>query len=248
MNPLSFLSLHTANSYDAGRATGIVMLVAFLATFIAARTYTRIARIRGWKSAYISGVHTHHLVFGVILAFFAGALEFTLQPTDQVTRMILAGGFGAGAALVLDEFALAVHLQDVYWEKEGRKSVDAVIIGAIFGMFFVLHTAPFGRAADLPRLLLTIYEILNLAFVLWAALKGKLYLASFGIFVPVIAILGALRLAEPDSIWARQFYPPDSDKFRAAERRYGEYNKVWQPRKDFIWDLVGGKTGRPKRR
>ncbi len=124
--------------------------------------------------------------------------------------------------------------------------MDAVIIATIFGIFLVFHTVPFGHAADLSGLLLTIYVLLNLIFVLGSALKGKLYIAVFGVFVPVIAILGAIRLADPESLWARQFYDPKGLKMRVAEKRYADVNRIWQPRKDFIWDFVGGKTGRPK--
>jgi len=38
--------------------------------------------------------------------------------------------FGVGAALTLDEFALWLHLKDVYWEQAGRRSIDAVILAA----------------------------------------------------------------------------------------------------------------------
>ncbi|HSX05274.1 MAG TPA: hypothetical protein VLF69_02310 [Candidatus Saccharimonadales bacterium] len=245
MNLLTFLYGRTSTAYDKGRTTALVMLVAFLLTFICVRTYTRIARIRGLRSAYIAGVHTHHLVFGVVIAFFAGGLEFALLPDNGPVRLLLAALFGGGAAMVLDEFALAVHLQDVYWEKEGRKSVDAVIFGAIFGLLFVLHTAPFGHPNDLSRLALTLIELLNMVGVLIAALKGKLFLAVFGVFIPVLALLGAIRLAEPGSLWSRQFYASRPGKTRAAEARYAAYGKVWQPRKDRLWDIVGGKTGRP---
>lgn len=242
-----FLSGYSSDIYNNGHETTLVMLVAFVVTFILARTYTRIARIRGWRSAFIAGVHTHHLVFGVIGSFSAAALEFTLQPTGA-GKLILAALFGGGAALVLDEFALAVHLQDVYWEKEGRKSVDAVVIGAAFGLLFLLRTAPFGHSNKLPFILLTTIQIINLAFVVSAALKGKIYLAIFGVFIPILAILGALRLAEPDSIWARNFYDRGGDKMRISLGRYAEYERVWRPRKEFLWDIVGGKAGRPIRR
>ncbi|HVX24273.1 MAG TPA: hypothetical protein VG992_02950 [Candidatus Saccharimonadales bacterium] len=247
MNILPLLSGYTSNSYNAGRATAFVMLLSFVVTFIFTRVYTRLARIRGWRSTSINGVHTHHLVFGLVIAFFAAALEFALLPKAGWLKLTLAGLFGGGAALVLDEFALAVHLEDVYWEKEGRKSVDAVIIGAIFGLLFLLHTAPFGRSADLPRMLLTIAQLINMAFVLTAALKGKLYLASFGVFVPLLAIVGAIRLAEPGSIWTRLIYKTN-DKHLRAVARYSRYERTWRPRKEFLLDIVGGKTGRPRQR
>lgn len=242
---IPFVSGHTSNRYDAGRTAALVMLVAFLLTFIGVRTYTRIARIRGWRSANIAGVHTHHLVFGVIISFFAAAIEFALLPEPGPLQLILAALFGGGAALVLDEFALAVHLQDVYWEKEGRKSVDAVIIGAIFGLLFLLHVAPFGHPNDLPRMVLTVVLIFNLLFVLVAALKGKIYFAIFGVFVPLLAIVGAIRLAEPGSLWSRLFYGETSDKLVWSLTRYAVYERDLRPLKEWFIDLVGGKPGRP---
>ena len=68
------------------------------------------------------------MVFGVIIGFLAGAIEFALPPGNGFAHLLLAALFGGGAALVLDEFALAVHLQDVYWAHQGRESIDAVIL------------------------------------------------------------------------------------------------------------------------
>lgn len=246
INLLPFVSGHTSDRYDAGRATALAMLVGFVLTFACVRAYTRISRIRGWRSTSIAGVHTHHLVFGMVFAFFAAAIQFALLPGRGPLSLLLAFVFGGGAAMVLDEFALAVHLQDVYWEKEGRKSVDAVIIGALFGILFLLHVAPFGHPKDLPRLVLTVVLLFNLVFVLAAALKGKIYLAIFGVFIPLLAILGALRLAEPDSIWARRFYDPLGDKQRYARERYVAYEATFRPLKEWLLDLVGGKPGRPR--
>jgi hypothetical protein len=242
---IPYITGHTSNRYDAGRSTALAMLVGFLLTFVIVRAYTRVARIRGWRSASIAGVHTHHLVFGLVIAFFAGAVQFALLPGKGPLSFLLALIFGGGAAMVLDEFALAVHLQDVYWEKEGRKSVDAVIIGAIFGTLFLLHVAPFGHPKDLPRLALTIVFLVNMVFVLMAAVKGKIYLAIFGVFVPLLALLGAIRLAEPDSIWARRFYNPQGEKMSYARERYSVYEKTFLPLKERLIDIVGGKTGRP---
>ncbi len=243
---LPFVSGHTSDKYSAGRDAALVMLLAFLLTFICVRTYTRLARIRGWRSASISGVHTHHLVFGVVIAFFAAAIEFALSPGRGSLQLILAALFGGGAAMVLDEFALAVHLQDVYWEHEGRKSVDAVIIAAIFGLLFLLRVAPFGHPNDLPRVVLTIVLLFNLLFVLVTALKGKEYFAVFGVFVPLLAVIGAIRLAEPDSIWARRFYVGLAhEKGIWSQQRYEAYEKHLRPIKEWFLDIVGGKPGRP---
>ena len=39
---------------------------------------------------------------------------------DLSWRAGAAAVFGLGTALVLDEFALILHLRDVYWANEGR--------------------------------------------------------------------------------------------------------------------------------
>lgn len=247
MSIVPLLSGFTSRADDAGQAS-VVLLVAFLLTFICARMYTRLARLRDWRSASIAGVHTHHMVFGVVIAFLAGAVEFALPPKNNLVHLLLAGLFGCGAALVLDEFALAVHLQDVYWEKEGRKSVDAVVIAALLFFLLTLHAVPLGHAANLPPAVLLLVGLLNLVLALTSALKGKVFVAIFGVYIPVLAAVGAVRLAEPGSIWARHVYGAKSPKMRAAASRYKTYNATWQPQKERLWDLLGGKTGRPERR
>ena len=58
---------------------------------------------------------------------------------------LMAVSYGVGAALTLDEFALWLSLEpDAYWTREGRLSIDAVII---FGAMLAVGTwgAPFFR-------------------------------------------------------------------------------------------------------
>jgi hypothetical protein len=73
-----------------------------------------------------SGLHIHHLVPGMLLVLISGYLSLVL--TFHAPAPILAIAFGIGAALVLDEFALWFRLADVYWEPEGRESIDAVML------------------------------------------------------------------------------------------------------------------------
>lgn len=246
MNLFPFVPLYTHHIYDSGRQTAFVMLLSFLITFVCARSYTRIARVRGWGSASFGGVHTHHLVFGLVMVLVAGAMQFAFLPLDNgLWQLLLAALFGSGAALVLDEFALVFHLQDVYWEHEGRKSIDAIVIATLLGVLFLLHTTPFGSASDMTGAALTATGAVNLVFVLVAATKGKLFLAVFGVFVPLLALIGALRIAEPDSIWAHRWYNPGGRKMQRAKARYRKYEAFWRPRKERLWDILGGKPGRP---
>jgi hypothetical protein len=126
--------------------------------------------------------------------------------------------FGVGVGFTLDEFALWVRLQDVYWAREGRSSVDAVVIAFAFAALVVVGTQPFGLD-DPGSIWGTIGVIVVvLGIVLLAAAKGRPFLAVVGIFIPVVAMVGALRLARPSSIWAQRRY--DIDEMRRARERY----------------------------
>ncbi|MCA9327375.1 hypothetical protein KDA14_02495, partial [Candidatus Saccharibacteria bacterium] len=137
------------------------------------------------------------------------------------------------------------HLQDVYWEKEGRKSVDAVVLAAGFGSLLLLQTSPLGLDSGNTGVALVLVVLFDLTFALVAALKGKIVLALFGVFIPILAQIAALRLAEPDSMWARRFYAGKPDKMARTVERYAAYEKRWRHRKERLWDIIGGKTGRP---
>ena len=246
MNWFRFIPGYESFIYSSGREPALLMLLAFIITFIFTRGYTRIARKTGWGSASFGGVHTHHLVFGMVISFVSAALMFSFLPQQGVMLNLLAIAFGGGVALVLDEFALIFHLDDVYWEEEGRKSVDAVVLGASLGLLFLLHATPLGSSSeDISKWLLTIIQIINLVFVIVSALKGKIFIALFGVFIPFVAIIGAIRVAEPESIWAKKFYKPHGNKMKKTKKRYAHYHKVWRARKEKAWDIIGGKTGRP---
>ena len=108
------------------------------------RFSTRMIRAEvSWWPGNVSpgGLHIHHLVFGIVLMMFAGFLSFVLQPASPWFE-ILAGLLRDRRGLTLDEFALWLHLEDVYWAKEGRSSVDAVIFAAIIGGGIIIGFVP----------------------------------------------------------------------------------------------------------
>ena len=97
----------------------------------------------------LGGVHIHHLVFGIFGLLLLGFGWLLLYGIEHQPRRIwfrlTALAYGVCAALVLDEFALWLNLRDVYWERQGRESVDALAIFAGLLLWFVL-IAPFAHA------------------------------------------------------------------------------------------------------
>lgn len=142
--------LYQRHIVAAGKQPQAVILVAFLITFVVVRFITH--RIRSHRSRLlhdltVGGTHVHHLVWGILLLLITGYLAIAFDPARAREGLALA--FGVGAALTLDEFALWLDLQDVYWTREGRRSVDAVIVTASI-LALVLLGLPFwmqvGRA------------------------------------------------------------------------------------------------------
>ncbi|HXR29266.1 MAG TPA: hypothetical protein VN772_06770 [Solirubrobacteraceae bacterium] len=210
---------------DRGERTGFVLLAAFLLTFLFIRTSARLIRsprVSWWPGSVTtgSGLHLHHLVWGIVLLLVTGFLGFALSPVSPWEE-ILAGGFGVGAGLTLDEFALWVYLRDVYWAEEGRASLDAVVVAAALGGLIVLGIAPFdlpNNSSSVSTLVSTVLIVLALSTM--AILKGRPFLGLIGIFIPLTSIAGACRLASPGSPWARRFYAEDAHKLARAQARF----------------------------
>jgi len=118
---------------DERRERLFLASVAFLVTFAIVRGITHLIRagIGPFHNVTSGGLHIHHLVWGILLLLVVGyvwLLEVGVGSTWVASLTAIA--FGVGAALTLDEFALWLNMQDVYWERQGRESVDAVIIFA----------------------------------------------------------------------------------------------------------------------
>src|SRR3954447_2012728 len=111
---------------DDGQRAGFLLLTGFLASWLFIRTSARMIRAQvSWWPGNVEtsgGLHIHHLVWGILLLMIAGFLGFALQPPNAWMD-VLAVLFGIGMGLTLDEFALWLHLEDVYWSDEGRQSV-----------------------------------------------------------------------------------------------------------------------------
>jgi len=105
--------------------------VAFLITFGIVRGITLMIRagVGPVHNVSAGGLHIHHLVWGILLLIvvsYVWLLEVGVGSSWIASLTAIA--FGVGAALTLDEFALWLNLSDVYWERQGRESIDAVLI------------------------------------------------------------------------------------------------------------------------
>jgi hypothetical protein len=232
--------------YDAGREPLFFLLLAFLLTFATARTYTRLGRLHGWSSGSLRGVHLHHLVPGIVACLAAGTAIIAFRPGDD-SLLLLSGVFGIGAALTLDEFALILHLDDVYWSHEGRSSIEATLMGFAFAALCLLATAPAASdpGKDVPHWVLGGIILVNMLFAVVAFLKGKAKLGVFGVFIPGVAALGAARLAKPNSPWARRFYP--AGKLERSRGRAALQDQRYTHLKHRLYDAIGG-APHPERR
>ena len=118
-----------------------VSSLSFFLTFAAVRGITHAIRagVGPFHDITAGRTHIHHSVWGILLVHLVGYLWLLQLATgDPASRRGSAGTaflYGAGSALALDEFALWLNLQDVYWAREGRESVDAVILfGALLSI------------------------------------------------------------------------------------------------------------------
>ena len=230
---------------DTQRA-GLIALLAMLLSFLFIRFSTRMIRAEvSWWPGNVSpgGLHIHHLVFGIVLMMLAGFLAFAIQPSSPWIE-ILAGLFGIGVGLTLDEFALWLYLEDVYWSEEGRRSIDAVIVALILGGALVMGFVPVSEedTGSIWTILLSIASTLLICFI--AAFKGKLWSAVVGVFIPLVSLVAAIRVARPTSPWARRFYDPKGKRTQKSREREDRHNRRWQG----VQNVIGGAPSRPSPR
>jgi len=228
--------------------------VGLLLTFLGVRLNTRLirAKVSWWFHDIESegGLHVHHMVIGVVLMVAAGLSLIALLPQGLLLQF-LALLFGAGVALTLDEFALILRLQDVSWTSEGRLSVDAVIVAVCAGILLLLGARPLGNATAsgvtgataTVTIALIVAEDLVVAVI--CLLKGKLWTGFFGLFIPVVGLVGAIRIARPGSPWAHRRYTGRPKKLTKAQRREDHMNATWRAWREAFFDLIAGRPHLP---
>jgi hypothetical protein len=238
------------NILEPGKLPLLLALVSFVLSFVVVRTVARLIRAgRGpFRNISPGGLHVHHVVPGVVLTV-VGGFGAVASGRHGAGAAVCAVIFGTGAGLVLDEFALLLHLNDVYWSEQGRKSVEIVVLTAALVALVLGGFLPFGVDALTPqerhsRGVFASNTVVNFLFALLALAKGKPRTALIGVVVPFVALIGAVRLARPVSPWARRFYRRRPRTRARAMRRAIRHDRRWAgPRRKFQ-DLIGGAPDR----
>jgi hypothetical protein len=227
-------SLYERVIVDTGKQPEFLFFVAFLVTFGFIRTSAHMirAQVKWWPgNVEVGGTHIHHLVWGIILLLITGYVAIAMRPPSP-WQEIDAIFFGIGTGLTLDEFALWLNLQDVYWTQEGRKSIDAVIVAAaISGIVLIGFAGWIGVAKKVEDVVFTIVGTFGIIAILFAVVnlaKERLISAAVGLFFLPFGVVIAFRLARPHSLWARVFY--GDEKRKRAEERFNRH-RLHRPHK-----------------
>ncbi|WP_227980831.1 hypothetical protein [Nocardia spumae] len=236
-----------------GRLPLLCFLFGFIVGFLLIRLSVRMIRnqVRWWPGNLRAGdVHIHHMVFGVVLVLASGLGLVAAYRSGVATTSALAASFGLGAALVLDEFALIYYLRDVYWEEQGRTSVDAVFVAvAVTGLLLLgFHPLWLLDIKDIRhdtsaagRGFLGMFALVNLVLAAVVIAKGKIWTGLFGMFFLPLLVVGALRLSRPGAPWARWRYGDRRRLMYRAVVRERRYRRPVIRAKIFVQDLVAGK-------
>ncbi|BAX93211.1 hypothetical protein [Mycobacterium shigaense] len=252
---------------DHGRLPLLCCLVAFILTFFVTRTFVRLIRHRKrtgrsprwWepRNIHIGGVHIHHVTFGVVLVMISGLTLVTMSVNGQENELTFAAIlFGIGAALVLDEYALILHLADVYWEEDGRTSVDAVFAAVavagllIMGLHPLMFLFPIWHGADSVAWHAAVgcAVVLILPTAVVVVLKGKVWTGLLGMFIVVLLVIGAIRLSRPHAPWSRWRYTTQPDKMRRALERERKWRRPVVQAKLWLQSAVAGTPRLPDER
>jgi hypothetical protein len=152
VRPRDVRSLYRHHFDDARKERRLLSLGSFFVTFATVRGITHAIRAqRGpFRNFTPRGRHIHHMTYGIITLIAVGylwLLEVGIR--GRRSSRLTALAYGSGTALTLDEFALWLNLEDDYWTKQGRESIDAV---ALFGALLGLSAVGGNFVADLLRL------------------------------------------------------------------------------------------------
>jgi hypothetical protein len=238
---------------ETGRLPLFCFFIAFLVTFIFIRVSVRLIRaeVKWWPGNVTpGGLHIHHAVFGVVLMVVGGLAGLAVPNTPLPLPTTFAVIFGIGTALVLDEFALILHLDDVYWSSEGRLSVDAIFVAVGVTGMLLLGVTP-SIASDVKGATASnsnaggiagtsVAVAFDFALVAITLLKGKVWTGLFGLFLPILSLVGAIRVGRPASPWARKFYKEGHRKAEKSRHREIRTRRAVVKIKNRVQDLLAG--------
>jgi hypothetical protein len=248
-----------------GRVPLLFCLVAFILTFFVTRTIVRYIRHlstsdaprKWWQPRNIGHgtLHIHHVVIGVVLVMVSGVAMVTLAVDGGVAEFTIAAIlFGVGAALVLDEFALILHLSDVYWAEDGRTSVDAVFAAVAVAGLLILGLNPLSffdigmwRTEDTlaARASVVAMALFTLALAAVVLLKGKVWTGLVGMFFTPLLFIGAIRLSRPHAPWARWRYGDKPRKMHGALERERKLRRPVVQGKLWLQHMIAGEPQFP---
>lgn len=223
-----------------------LVLLGLVVSFGFIRMSTRLMRsprVPWWPGSVVSdgGLHVHHLVFGIVLMILAGTISFAGFATEPIYE-ICAFAFGVGIGLTIDEFALWLYLDDVYWKEQGRASIDAAVLAAAFMGLILLGIRPFdvddSSAVDVIASVVGI--VVNICFAVICLLKQRVWHGFIGFFVPPVAIYGAVRLGKPGSFWAKRRYGDRDPKKQERSVQRFDPGRRTERFKQGLRDAIGG--------
>jgi len=145
-------ALYRLHFSDRRKERQLLSTASFFVTFASVRAITHSIRAgRGpFRNVTPGGRHIHHMTFGILALLGVGylwLLEIGINEQRDSSRWTSIA-FGSGAALTLDEFALWLNLADDYWTKQGRESIDAVVL---FGSLLAISAIGKNFFKDLLR-------------------------------------------------------------------------------------------------
>ena len=188
-----------------GKELHFLILIAFVCSFGFIRTSAHMIRAQvSWWPGNVEtkgGTHIHHLVWGILLLLSMGYVGIA---TDIGTPWLelVAVAFGIGMGLTMDEFALWLNLQDVYWQEKGRQSIDAVVVTTTLMVIAVLGLQFWIDVYDATLVLLGLdrgnewiaipIQLIGVGFAVVCFRRGRKLAGLFGLFVPLVALIGAV--------------------------------------------------------
>jgi hypothetical protein len=199
-----------AEAYDRniqvpGKETHFLILVAFVCSFgfIRGSAHMIRAQVSWWPGNVETkgGTHIHHLVWGILLLLVMGYIGLAVDPSSPWLELV-AIAFGIGMGLTLDEFALWLNLEDVYWQAKGRQSIDAVVVTVALLVIALLGLQFWIDVWDAVLVLLGVdcgnawiaipVQAIGVALAVVCFRRGRKIAGLFGLFVPLVALIGAL--------------------------------------------------------